>query len=300
MKLYRFEAGGRVRLGVGAGNVLCDVATIYQRSGQRVPDVVEQTDVRSLCAAPESITAFVTDYVRSATHIGPPDNFTCFERETVRILPPLANPGKFFCVGLNYRDHCEEQNVEPPPNPMLFAKFNNAICGHRDKVTRPVITQKLDFEGELAVIIGRGGQGIKAADALSHVFGYTIVNDVSAREVQKNDKQWLRAKSQDGFAPMGPCIVTADEIRDPQTLGIRTLVNGETMQDSNTSKMIFGVAYLIEFITQGITLEPGDLISTGTPHGVGQFREPPVFLKGGDRVDITIDKIGTLSNEVVE
>jgi 2-keto-4-pentenoate hydratase/2-oxohepta-3-ene-1,7-dioic acid hydratase in catechol pathway len=181
---------------------------------------------------------------------------------------------------------------------VLFAKFANTVCGHREPVRKPPITTKLDFEGELGVVIGTGGKGIPKERALACVFGYTVINDVTARDIQKSDGQWLRAKGQDGFAPMGPCIATTAGIPDPQNLGIRTAVNGKVMQESNTNRMIFGVADIVAFITQGITLEPGDIISTGTPSGVGVWRNPPSFLEAGDVIEIEIEKIGKLVNPV--
>jgi 2-keto-4-pentenoate hydratase/2-oxohepta-3-ene-1,7-dioic acid hydratase in catechol pathway len=300
MRLCRFELDGSPRLGIGAGNLICDAVAIYEKAGARPPDCVLDADMRSLCYGHDGVLAFLNDYILNATHIGPANERTTHDARAARILAPLPNPRKFFCVGLNYRDHCEEQKVEPPKSPVLFAKFPNAVSGHGDKVLKPAITQKMDYEGELGVVIGKGGKNIRREEALKYVFGYTIVNDISARDIQKADGQWLRAKSQDGFAPTGPYIVTTDEIRDPQVLNIRTTVNGRVMQDSNTAKMIFGVAELIEFITQGITLEPGDIISTGTPHGVGQYSNPQVFLKGGDKVEIEIERIGLLASEIVE
>lgn len=299
MKIYRFEHAGRIRLGIEFGSVIYDVISLYEMARAEAPEVVRKADVKTLCAAPDSVVVFLTELLKTISPVSTPDNIVTFIPGSVRILAPIPKPGKFICIGLNYKDHCEEQNLEPPKNPVLFAKFANAVCGHMDAVEKPDITNKLDYEGELAVVIGMGGKRISRDRALQHVFGYTIVNDISAREVQKNDGQWVRAKSQDSFAPIGPCIVTSSEIPDPQTLGLQTRVNGQLVQDSNTSRMIFPVAELIEFITRGMTLEPGDIISTGTPCGVGVHRKPPLFLNAGDRVDITIDKIGTLSNTIV-
>jgi 2-keto-4-pentenoate hydratase/2-oxohepta-3-ene-1,7-dioic acid hydratase in catechol pathway len=298
MKLYRYEHAGRAHLGIGFNGLIVDAERLFEMSGERPPDVVMRADIKTICAAPDAVVMYLAEYLKQAKPVLSADGKTVFAPGSVRILPPIPNPGKFICIGLNYRDHCEEQKVEPPKNPVLFAKFANAVCGHKDRVLKSSVTEKLDFEGELGVIIGAGGKRLSRASALEHVFGYTIIHDVSARDVQRGDGQWLRAKSQDTFAPVGPCIVTADEIPNPQALSIRTRVNGQLMQDSNTSKMIFGVADLIAFITEGITLEPGDVISTGTPDGVGMHRKPPVFLQPGDRVDIEIESIGVLSNEI--
>lgn len=301
MRIYRFALHeGRPRLGVGFGSVIYDIEKLYASAGKPAPEAVTQADIKSLAADPSSVVAFLRSYFEAHQPVSTPDGELTHSVETLRILAPIPRPNKFICVGLNYLDHCEEQHVERPKNPVLFAKFANAIRGQGDKILKPRITQKLDYEGELGVVIGAGGRGISRADALKHVFGYTVVNDVSARDIQKNDGQWLRAKSQDSFAPTGPCVTLTDEIPDPQDLTVKTRVNGQLLQDSNTSKMIFGVAELIEFASAGMTLEPGDILSTGTPAGVGVHRNPPILLKQGDRVEIEIERIGTLANEVVE
>jgi 2,4-diketo-3-deoxy-L-fuconate hydrolase len=211
---------------------------------------------------------------------------------------PIDRPGKIIAVGLNYRDHADEATVTPPKSPILFAKWTTCLIGPDQPIVIPKGVDEVDWEAELAVVIGRTAQNVRIDDALDFVRGYTCMNDVSARRVQRDDGQWTRAKSFDTFGPMGPREVPAREIPDPQVLNIRARVNGETMQDSNTSQMIFSVAHLIAFISAGITLEPGDVITTGTPNGVGAFRSTPIFLQPGDRVDVEIDGIGTLSNPV--
>jgi 2-keto-4-pentenoate hydratase/2-oxohepta-3-ene-1,7-dioic acid hydratase in catechol pathway len=213
-------------------------------------------------------------------------------------LGPLFTPRNMICIGLNYKDHAAEGGVPLPEKPVVFAKLNGCMVGPNAPIMLPPDTQQVDYEAELAVVIGRRCKGASKADALNYVAGYTCLNDVSARDFQFGDNQWVRAKSQDTFGPMGPYLVTADEIPDPQTLPIRCLVNGQVLQDSNTDKMIFGVRDLISFISRGITLEPGDVISTGTPHGVGFARKPPIFLKAGDEVVVEIDGVGRLSNPV--
>lgn len=206
---------------------------------------------------------------------------------------------KIVCVGLNYRDHAEEAGLDIPETPILFAKFDNAVIENGDPIRIPSITKQVDYEAELGVVIGKTASQVSVDDALQHVDGYTCVNDVSARDLQFADGQWVRGKTLDTFCPRGPRIVSTDEIRDPQSLGIKCLVNGEVMQDSSTEQMIFSVAELVSFISQGITLEPGDLIATGTPPGVGFARTPPVFLKAGDVVRVEIESIGALENPVV-
>ena len=222
------------------------------------------------------------------------------DAKTVRVLAPVPRPGKIVCVGLNYHDHCREQGIEPPAYPMLFSKFANAVANPGDAVVRPRATEKLDLECELAVVIGHRAKAIGPAEALDHVFGYTIVNDVTMRDLQREDRQWLRAKGSDGFAPMGPVLVTRDEIGDPQRLQIRSSVNGETWQDSTTAEMVFDVATIVAFASRTITLEPGDVIVTGTPAGVGQYQDPPRYLKDGDVMRCEIEGIGVLENQVVD
>ncbi|MBC7110560.1 MAG: fumarylacetoacetate hydrolase family protein, partial [Archaeoglobi archaeon] len=216
-----------------------------------------------------------------------------------RFLPPVKRPSKIICLGLNYRDHAEETGAEIPKNPLLFAKTPNTLIGHEDNIVYPEIVKQLDYEAELAFVIAKKAKKVKKEDALDYVGGYTIMNDVSARDLQFGDGQWFRGKSLDTFAPLGPWVVTPDEIGDPQNLEISLRLNGEVMQHSNTRNLIFGIADIIEFITQGITLEPGDVISTGTPGGVGFARDPPRLLQKGDVVEVEIEKIGVLRNKVV-
>jgi 2-keto-4-pentenoate hydratase/2-oxohepta-3-ene-1,7-dioic acid hydratase in catechol pathway len=292
MKLCRFESQERIHLGVIAEGEVVDVASLFEGVGYSAPEAVASADLRAIAVAP----AVVTTAIEGA--LGRGVRGDRFSPDSVRFLAPVPIPRKIICVGLNYRDHCDEQAKEVPKSPVIFAKFANTVCGNGDTVAKPSTTEKMDFEGELAVVIGEGGRGIARADALRHVFGYTIVNDLTARDLQKLDGQWLRAKSQDGFAPMGPVIATADEVPDPQALDIRTRVNGELMQESNTRHMVFPVDMLIEFISAGISLEPGDIISTGTPSGVGVHRTTPVFLQPGDSIEVEIPAIGKLLTRI--
>ena len=216
------------------------------------------------------------------------------------LLAPLPRPGKIICVGLNYHDHCREQGIDPPAYPILFSKFANAVAHPGQVVVRPRATDRLDLECELGVVIGRRAKSVGREAAMEHVFGYTVVNDVTMRDLQREDSQWLRAKGSDGFAPMGPEVVTRDEIADPQRLGVRSSVNGETWQDSSTSEMVFDVATLVAFASRTITLEPGDLIATGTPAGVGHFQDPPRYLHDGDVMRCEIDGIGAIENRVAD
>jgi 2,4-didehydro-3-deoxy-L-rhamnonate hydrolase len=211
---------------------------------------------------------------------------------------PIDRPGKIVCVGLNYRDHAEEQGVDLPAAPLLFAKWQNALIGPGEPIVIPPIVTKTDYEAELGVVVGSWVRNVSAGNALEAVAGYICVNDVSARDLQFADGQWTRGKSPDTYCPVGPRLVPRDEIPDPQNLAIRAVLNGETMQDSTTANMVFGVADLIAYITQTITLEPGDLIATGTPAGVGAFRDPKVFMQPGDEITIEIEGLGSLTNPV--
>lgn len=217
---------------------------------------------------------------------------------SVKPALPLV-PRNILCVGANYRDHCIETGLAIPEKPVIFAKFSNTLAADGDALTWPEgFTEQVDWEAELGVVIGRRAKGVSEADALSHVFGYVAANDVSARDVQLGEAQWVRGKSLDGFCPLAPALVTRDEIADVQSLGIRCLVNGEAVQSSNTREMIFSVPYLVAYLSRAITLEPGDLILTGTPAGVGLGLKPPRFLKRGDVVTVEIDGLGSVTNPV--
>ncbi|MEF2096469.1 fumarylacetoacetate hydrolase family protein [Bacillus sp. CFBP9009] len=222
-----------------------------------------------------------------------------FKLSEVKILPPIAKPDKIICVGLNYFDHCKETGMKPPESPVIFSKYANAIAGHNDAIEIPINSTEVDFEAELAFVIGREAKHVSEEEADDYVFGYTIMNDISARDLQFQDGQWSRGKTADTFAPFGPVIVTKDEVGDPHNLAISLELNGEIMQDSNTSNLIFTVPKIISFLSQSMTLMPGDLIATGTPPGVGMGRNPKIWLKNGDRMNVSIEKIGTLSNHVI-
>lgn len=206
-------------------------------------------------------------------------------------------PSKIFCVGRNYSEHAAEVDSTVPEKPLIFSKYPSCVIADGDSIEwQQSITQQVDWEGELVVVIGKTARRIREEDAYDHIFGYTIANDVSARDIQYSESQWVRAKAQDTFCPLGPAIVTKDDIPDPHTLDIRTTVNGETMQDSNTQHMVFKIPYLIAYLSQTFTLLPGDLILTGTPAGVGKGMKPPRYLTDGEEVAITIEGIGTLTN----
>jgi 2-keto-4-pentenoate hydratase/2-oxohepta-3-ene-1,7-dioic acid hydratase in catechol pathway len=222
----------------------------------------------------------------------------CLGRDEVRLCAPIPRPPKIICLGRNYRDHIEEQKAKAPEKPLLFSKASSAVTGPEDPIVIPTRSTKIDFEGELAFVIGRRIKRPDSDEAQGAIFGYTCLNDVTDREAQFGEKQWFRGKSMDTFAPMGPWIVTADEVGDPLDLHITTKVNSEVMQSESTGMLIFTPVDILVFAAETMTLEPGDVISTGTPGGVGVFRDPQVFLKDGDVVEITVEKIGTLSNPV--
>jgi 2-keto-4-pentenoate hydratase/2-oxohepta-3-ene-1,7-dioic acid hydratase in catechol pathway len=218
-----------------------------------------------------------------------------------KLLAPVPDPRKIVCIGLNYRDHAAESGVPVPTEPILFSKYPTTLIGHGDQIVLPSASHEVDYEAELVVVIGRKGRHISRERALEYVGGYAVGHDVSARDWQLNKpgKQWMAGKTFDTFAPVGPELVTPDEVPDPQNLGIRLRLNGQTMQDSSTSQLVFGVAELIAYLSQIFTLEPGDLVFTGTPPGVGMARKPPVWLKPGDQVEVEIDRLGTLQNTVI-
>jgi len=216
----------------------------------------------------------------------------------VRLRPPVPDAGKVICVGLNYVDHAAEQGKTLPETPLLFAKASTALTGPRDDVVIPQGITHVDYEAELACVVGRGGRDIPQEQAMEHVAGYMILNDVSARKLQRSERQWFRAKSMDTFAPCGPALITADEVPDPYVLDISLELNGEVRQSSNTCNLHFRVDYLLAHLSRTMTLEPGDILSTGTPGGVGVYSDPPVFLKDGDEIVTRIQGLGELRNLV--
>jgi 2-keto-4-pentenoate hydratase/2-oxohepta-3-ene-1,7-dioic acid hydratase in catechol pathway len=217
----------------------------------------------------------------------------------VRLGPPIPNPSKIICLGLNYQDHAPKEGSAAPAFPTFFAKYNNCLIGPGDPIILPAVTKQVDYEAELAVVIGKRGKNIPFDRAFDHVVGYTGFNDVSARDYQSRTSQWLQGKTFDTFGPMGPVLVTRDEIPHPDQLDIALVLNGQTMQHSNTAHLIFSIPQIIVYLSQFMTLEAGDVISTGTPGGVGALRTPPVFLKAGDQVKVVIEQIGELINPVI-
>lgn len=292
MRLARYEGSdGVVHLGALTNEGVVNLASAAHILGLPPGPF---TEMASLLSAGES----ALDQTRKLIQALPQGTLVPLSQAKLRT--PIPHPGKIIAVGLNYRDHSMEAGAKQvPTNPILFAKFNTSISGPEDPIVIPNGDKQVDYEAELAVVVGSKGKRIAASHAFDYVAGYMPLNDVSARTWQFADKQWVRGKSCDTFCPIGPYVTTRDDIPDPQALGIFARVNGETLQNSNTSKMIFRVPELIEFISESITLEPGDIIATGTPDGVGIFRKPPIFLKPGDIVEIEIEHLGVLRNPVV-
>lgn len=302
MKLAQFKRknANQPCLGVLLGDVVFDVAEIAraQRSaGATVADWLLEANstldvVNRGAEGVEQLNALLTLQAGVRAGIGG------FSESDIEFLPAVR-PGKILAIGRNYADHALEGGGEPPKAPLIFAKLSNALSAHKAPIVLPTVSETIDWEAELAIVIGRRAKAVSEAEALDYVFGYSLMNDVTARDLQRKDGQWTRGKGLDTFAPLGPFITTRDEIEDIQNLKIEGLYNGEVTQTSNTSKMIFSVAYLISYISQGITLEPGDVIASGTPEGVGFFRDPPVLLKAGDVCEVRVEKLGTLRNPVV-
>jgi 2-keto-4-pentenoate hydratase/2-oxohepta-3-ene-1,7-dioic acid hydratase in catechol pathway len=226
---------------------------------------------------------------------------TRIEPSKATLLAPVPDPAKIVCLGLNYRDHAAESKMDVPAEPILFSKYATTLIGHNATIVLPPESHEVDYEAELVVVIGQGGHNIPVEEAMAHVGGYAVGHDVSARDWQlgKPGKQWMAGKTFDTFAPVGPAVVTADEVPDPQALGIRLRLNGKTMQDSSTAQLIFPVDFVVSYLSKIFTLEPGDLIFTGTPPGVGMAQSPPVWLQPGDIVEVEIDGLGTLRNPVI-
>jgi 2-keto-4-pentenoate hydratase/2-oxohepta-3-ene-1,7-dioic acid hydratase in catechol pathway len=287
MRFVTFSDAECARLGLIAGDQVIDL---------NVADPVLPPDLPAfLEAGPSALERTAEVWQRwAAGQLAPK---AALARDGLPLVAPIPQPSKVVAVGVNYWDHCRECNIEPPREPILFAKFPTSVVGTGAFIEwNPRLTNKVDYEAELAVVVGQRARRVKRDQAFDVVFGYTCANDVSARDLQFGDGQWVRGKSLDTFCPLGPAVVTKDEVPGPGNLGISCRVNGVTLQDSRTTEMIFDLPTLIEFITEAFTLLPGDVILTGTPHGVGGFRQPKVFLKDGDCVEVEIEGLGVLSN----
>jgi 2-keto-4-pentenoate hydratase/2-oxohepta-3-ene-1,7-dioic acid hydratase in catechol pathway len=320
MKLVTYESARQHRVGVVEGDFIVDVrAVLALLASRRVPRLVAsrpafRNAARKLVqgAAPRDMIELLAqdkDWLGALGTVisalaGALDPRKAHKAlfaplAKARLRAPVPRPGKVCAVGLNYADHAREQGKEPPSKPIMFLKGPNTIIGPGDAIQIPINSPQVDYEAEFAVVIGKRAKRVSEEEAWDYVAGFTVMNDVSARDMQYGDRQWFRGKSCDTFGPMGPWFVTRDGVSDPDNLRISLTLNGQTMQDSNTRELIFKIPFLISYLSQSMTWEPGDILMTGTPGGVGHYRQPPVYLKPGDRVSVTIEQIGTLSNPVV-
>ena len=281
MRLVSFGTRGEERAGVLHQGAVFDLAALDPDWGGGLKSLLGSGVLAELPSRLESATA----------NQGVP-------LSDVRLGPPVPDAGKVICVGLNYVGHAAEQGKALPETPLLFAKASTSLSGPTDDIVIPSGITHVDYEAELALVIGRGGRNIPQEQALLHVAGYMVLNDVTARKLQRDERQWFRAKSMDTFAPCGPWLVTADEVPDPHALDISLELNGEELQRSRTSNIHFKVDFLISYLSRTMTLEPGDIISTGTPGGVGVYSEPKVFLKDGDEIVTRVEGLGELRNQV--
>lgn len=305
MRLCMFEYHSSAKIGLKAGNFIIDlVALMTEQPVLRERLFKDQSSYINLDlllrAGAEPWHFLLENFDRfTKGHMETLPESVCIPISTIRLLPPLRSPGKIIGVGLNYLDHCREQNIPAPEQPIIFSKYVTSIIGHQGFIQLPgCAPEMVDYEAELAVVIGQKAKNISADKAHTIIAGYLIANDITARDLQNKERQWVRAKSFDTFCPLSPFIITPDEIADANQLGIKCWVNDDLVQDSNTSEMIFKIPELIAFISQSVTLMPGDVIITGTPHGVGVYRNPQRFLRHGDQIKIEIEHLGELVNFV--
>ena len=305
MKLAQFKTrdSDKQRLGLAVGDVVCDVAELARAvkgaGGEPASWLLETDSTLDVIGRGESALSGINSLLDDSQSRSGRGQAAGYSLDQIEFLP-ATYPSKILAIGRNYVDHAIEGGAAPPAAPLLFNKLPNSLSAHNAPIVLPGISEKVDYEAELAVVIGRRAKRINEPNAVDYIFGYTLINDVSARDLQFGDGQWTRGKGLDTFAPLGPFITTRDEVADVQALKIEGRLNGEVMQTSNTSKMIFQVAYLVSYLSQAITLEPGDVIATGTPEGVGVFRDPPVLLKAGDVYEVEIEGLGVLRNPVVK
>ena len=286
LKFVNFQLNNQIRLGVKVKNGIMDIAQVSDAYSLEVPNTIEQ-----IIAAGKSVIEKLQKYVESTSFLIDEDNIV--------YAPCVTNPEKIICIGLNYLDHANESKMEIPLSPVVFSKFSNALAGNKQEILLPINAKQFDYEAELVIVIGKTAESVSRENAMSYIVGYTIGNDLSARDLQFRTGQWLLGKTCDGFAPIGPYLVTADEV-NPSDLEISCRVNGELRQQGNTKNMIFDCAYIVSYLSQHMTLKPGDIIFTGTPAGVilGYPEGKRVWLKSGDEVSVSIENIGTLINKL--
>ena len=286
LKFVNFQLNNQIRLGVKVKNGIMDIAQVSDAYSLGVPKTIEQ-----IIAAGKSVSEKLQKYAESTSFLIDEDNIV--------YAPCVTNPEKIICIGLNYLDHANESKMEIPLSPVVFSKFSNALAGNKQEILLPINAKQFDYEAELVIVIGKTAESVSRENAMSYIFGYTIGNDLSARDLQFRTGQWLLGKTCNGFAPIGPYLVTADEV-NPSDLEISCRVNGELRQQGNTKNMIFDCAYIVSYLSHHMTLKPGDIIFTGTPAGVilGYPEEKRVWLKSGEEVSVSIEKIGTLINKL--
>ncbi|MEC1716806.1 fumarylacetoacetate hydrolase family protein [Schinkia azotoformans] len=307
MKLITFTIAGSTRIGAVTNENVVDLNAAYEA----LQDSQGKIRAKQIAEAyvPNDMTGFLQggkesmQYANEAIHFALESKeykgrTLVFAKKDVKVGAPVPEPGKMICVGHNYREHILEMGRQIPEFPVVFAKFSNTVIGPEDDIPFFPISEQLDYEAEFAFVIGKRARNVSQEEALDYVAGYTIVNDVTYRDIQRRTIQWLQGKSVDGTAPMGPWLVTTDELTNPSGLEVVLTVNGEERQHTNTANLVFSVQYLVEFLSNLMTLEPGDVILTGTPGGVGVAMDPPSFLKDGDVVSISIDGVGVLENKV--
>jgi 2-keto-4-pentenoate hydratase/2-oxohepta-3-ene-1,7-dioic acid hydratase in catechol pathway len=293
LKLIRYHDEQRENYGILKEDMALSLPILARRLNENLPKQLEELINLETRAIERAEKLIETASKKDIEQASPTSKIT--------MLAPIPFPPKIICLGLNYRDHATEQNAPIPDEPIIFMKPHTAIIGPNENIVKPSFVKQLDYEAELAIVIGRKAKNISASQAKSCIFGYTILNDVSARDIQFKDKQWTRGKSFDTFAPTGPCITTTEQLEDTTDLSIKTWVNEELCQNSTTKNMVFNVNEIIQHLSRVMTLEPGDIIASGTPAGVGFAKKPkPRFLQSGDIVKIEIEKIGILENMVVE
>jgi acylpyruvate hydrolase len=288
MRLITFLLNGSIRLGALQVQNGREIIVDLNRADSRLP-----TDIVQFLRMGDPARELAANVLHAAP------NAAVHDRASVTLKAVIPNPEKVICIGLNYRDHAIETNAQIPEVPTVFTKYANTLIGAGEPIIIPRVTQQVDYEAELAFVIGRRGRYISETEATHYIAGYTIFNDISARDYQMRTSQWTIGKTFDTFGPLGPALVTADEIPDPGALAIRLSINGEVLQDSNTSQLIFSIPTLVAYLSEVMTLEPGDVIATGTPSGVGFTRQPPRFLRPQETVRVEIEKIGILENPVM-